>query len=74
MSDSQIKNIGFSDHRMVITSFEASKFKRGKGFYKINTSLLHDQDYCTIIVNEIRKTIHDYRDADDHTVLGDHKN
>ena len=68
MSDSQIKNIGFSDHRMVITSFEASKFKRGKGFYKINTSLLHDQDYCTIIVNEIRKTIHDYRDADDHTV------
>ena len=53
LKDSLIKSIGFSDHRMVITTFEFSSFKRGKGIYKLNTCLLNDADYIHLICKVI---------------------
>jgi hypothetical protein len=42
-----------SDHSAVKLAFKLSDFKRGKGIWKLNNSLLHDQDY----VNLIKRTI-----------------
>ena len=56
VKSSEIKSIGFSDHRAVITSFGFSSFKRGPSVFKINTSLFKDPSYIDIIkkgINEI---------------------
>ena len=34
-----------SDHDMVVLKIEVESFKRGPGFWKLNTSLLRDKDY-----------------------------
>ena len=61
---SYIKSVGFSDHRLVVTELSFSSFKYGKGFYKINCSLLENIDYFNMIVNEINKTLEEYQQAD----------
>lgn len=66
--DSNIKSIGFSDHRLVYTTFDFTTFKYGKGLYKINTSHLKDQDYCSLIIKEIHDTINEYKNLDDHLI------
>ena len=42
-----------SDHRPISIELDFSSFTRGKGYWKLNDSLLTDVDY----VNEIKKTI-----------------
>lgn len=44
-----------SDHSPVILSCKTSDFKKGKGFWKFNNSLLTDKDYVTLIKEEINK-------------------
>ena len=66
INQSIIKSIGFSDHRLVITTFEVSSFKRGKGFYKLNTSLLKDKAYCKMISHEIRSSTEEYNSVNPH--------
>ena len=34
-----------SDHKIVVTSISSNKFKRGKSYWKFNTSLLSDEKY-----------------------------
>ena len=68
LKDSQIKSLGFSDHRMVVTCFESNSFKQGKGIYKLNTSLLHDREYINIIHRVILNTVEEYSSLDPHSV------
>ena len=44
-----------SDHSPVILSCKTSDFKKGKGFWKFNNSLLTDKEYVTLIKEEINK-------------------
>ena len=39
----------FSDHCPIILEIDFSKFKRGRGFWKMNNSLLQDPEYIKII-------------------------
>ena len=51
--ESEIKEIGFSDHKAVYLNIDFSTFERGASFYKFNVSLLHDQKLVDEIVKEI---------------------
>ena len=68
LKDSMVKSLGYSDHRMVISTFESATFKRGKGLYKINASLLEDNDYCSLIIKEIHRTINEYSSCNPHYI------
>ncbi len=58
--DSNIIEIGFSDHKAVFLNIDFSTFKRGPSFYKFNTSLLHDIE----LVNEITAEIDRIKNLD----------
>ena len=49
-----------SDHSMITMQLNLTKQKRGKGFYKMNTSLLKDKTYIQIIERTVRDTISTY--------------
>ena len=66
ITKSIIKSICFTDHRLMITSFEVSPFKYSKGHYKLNTSLLRDANYCNMIVKIINETFEEYNCVDAH--------
>ena len=68
ISHSYIKDIGFSDHRLVVTKFEFSSFKFGKGLYKLNTTLLKDINYCRIIESAIDDVVLEYQGVDDNLI------
>jgi hypothetical protein len=40
-----------SDHSFISVEIEKNSFARGKGFFKLNTSLLLDKDYIELIKN-----------------------
>jgi exonuclease III len=54
-----------SDHSLIKFSIGYSAKQAGKGFWKFNTSLLHDQDYVKNIKNIIKST------AENHNHLAD---
>lgn len=44
-----VSNIRMSDHIAIIFKCEISSNSRGKGYWKLNTSVLHDLKYCEMI-------------------------
>ena len=54
---SEIKPGYRSDHSIINLTLEISSQPKGKGFLKLNTSLLHDQEYATIIKTVIKDNI-----------------
>ena len=40
-----------SDHPTVLLSFQINEFKRGSGIWKLNSSLLKDNDYIKVVKN-----------------------
>ena len=46
-----------SDHSIISADIDFSKFRRGKGFFKFNNSLIKDQEYIDLIHNTIRDTV-----------------
>ena len=59
---SEIKSIGFSDHRAIFTQFKFTSFKKGCPIFKMNTSLLGDISYVKLIKTAINKIKNDSRD------------
>ena len=49
-----------SDHSMVEVTFLISNFKRGRGTWKLNNSLLKDPEYISLVNNCIREEYHKY--------------
>ena len=43
-----------SDHSIPTLDIDFSKFRRGKGFFKFNNSLLKDTEYVKLVTNAIR--------------------
>ena len=61
-----VKNYGFSDHKAVSLTLQLSTFKFGKGLFKLNTSLLQDENYKNIIIKEIKNTQLEYQALNPH--------
>lgn len=49
-----------SDHSIINLDLKINNQSRGKGFWKFNTSLLHDQEYSQLIKQVIRENIERY--------------
>ena len=49
-----------TDHSLVFIEIDLAKSVRGKGFWKLNVSLLHDKEYVDIVKREIQETVKDY--------------
>jgi exonuclease III len=49
-----------SDHSIVILDIKSTEEARGRGFWKLNTSLLHDIKYVNLIKEVIRENIQRY--------------
>jgi hypothetical protein len=54
-----------SDHSPTEITINLEEFKRGKGFWKLNCSLLKDRDYVDLIKKTIIDTVKDNRNIDD---------
>ena len=59
---SKLKNTSIShgyrtDHSALILELNLLEAKHGKGFWKFNTSLLHDKEYINVVKQEICNTI-----------------
>ena len=50
----------FSDHSPIVLEIDFAKFKRGRGFWKMNYSLLGDPEYVKIIKNSIKRVTCQY--------------
>ena len=50
----------YSDHCPILLEIDFAKFSRGKGFWKMNNSLLSDQEYVGIIKRTIKKVVGQY--------------
>ena len=48
------------DHKVVTANLYLTERKRGKGYWKLNNSLLADQIYIDLITSEITKTLSEY--------------
>ena len=57
IKNSSIKPGYHSDHSAVFLTIEPHKFKKGRGFWKLNTSYLQEKDYITKIERSIQTTI-----------------
>ena len=69
MTNVDIKSSFKSDHSPIKISFEnKSNAKRGPGFWKFNSSLLLDADYCEYIRGIIRKYTDEYSYLSDHAL------
>ena len=49
-----------SDHAGIILEIDFAKFKRGRGFWKFNCSLLRDSEYVKMIKNTIKRVVAQY--------------
>ena len=54
----------YSDHCPVILEIDFTRFKRGRGFWKLNNSLLRDSSYVSTIKNIIKYTTCQYAQID----------
>ena len=61
-----------SDHSIITLQLNISNDSRGKGFWKFNTSLLHDPNYLDLIKQIIKENIDRYsngtQDPDNHEI------
>ena len=55
-----IRSLGFSDHRAVIGDLEFYTFIRGRGSFKMNVSILEENDFSRLIENTITNTLKEY--------------
>ena len=49
-----------SDHSFITLQLDFNKFRRGKGFWKLNNSLLRDLEYRAVVKTCFRKIAHQY--------------
>ena len=66
LQDTSIEGIGFSDHLLCTALIKFDKFKYGRSYYKMNVSILSDNNYVNIMREKIPEIIHRYEDLDPH--------
>ena len=59
------------DHKAVITDIVLRESIRGPGYWKLNTSILKDQQYKESIINIINKTLYEYNEIQSKRILWD---
>ena len=56
----------YSDHNPIIIEIDFSKFQRGKGFWKLNNSLLYDPEYVKVIKEAFKRVTCQYAIVDNN--------
>ncbi len=69
--DSKIYDSIKTDHKIISLKLDLGHSLRGPGFWKLNTSLLHDNDYVSIISNLIEQKWLEHADIRDIRVRWD---
>jgi hypothetical protein len=60
----------YSDHNIISLEITLkSHSERGRGFWKLNTSLLRDKEYVTKIIQTIEETLEHHKELKDHGLL-----
>lgn len=54
-----------TDHSLVYLEVEFTKNSKGKGYWKFNSSLLHDKEYVSEVKRTIKDTVNQYRINDE---------
>ena len=67
----QILPTCYSDHNPIMIEIDFSRFQRGKGFWKLNNSLLYNVDYVNLIKNTIKNVACQYAITNDNNNLLD---
>lgn len=67
MRAAQPKSYSFSDHRMIAVTFRPCLHPKGKGFWRMRTSLLEREDFCEEIIQAITKGVNDSSDLQPNT-------
>ena len=60
VENAEILSTCYSDHNPIIIDIDFSKFQRGRGFWKLNNSLLYDADYVAIVKNAFKRVTAQY--------------
>ncbi len=60
------------DHKVVTLGLITSTKTRGKGYWKLNVSILEDNEYLDMITNVIKNTIQQYKNTISKCVLWDY--
>ena len=69
-----IMNHGFrTDHSFIGIEINLVEISRGKGFWKFNTSLLHDKEYVEKVKKEIQSVILDYSTNENNNLSISHQ-
>jgi len=50
----------FSDHSAIYMDIDFSRFIRGRGFWKLNTSLLKQEEYVNLVKKTIKRVVSQY--------------
>ena len=64
----QYKNGFKTDHAIVLLNIESPAVPRGPGFFKINISILIDNDYQTKIKQTISNTVNENKECNPNTL------
>ena len=54
----------YSDHSVILMDIDFSRFVRGRGFWKLNTSLLKQKEYIEIVKGTIRRVACQYAEIE----------
>ena len=68
----EILSACYSDHCPILLEIDFSKFQRGRGFWKLNNSLLQDNEYVNNIKNVIKRVTCRYAIIDNDPNFFDH--
>lgn len=55
-----------TDHSFIGIEINLDEISRGKGFWKFNTSLLHDKIYVNMVKQEIQNLMQEYANTDNY--------
>lgn len=60
ITGTQIKGGYRTDHSLIGLDFQIAKFRRGRGYWKFNSALLHDKNYAKIVKDTLWETVEMY--------------
>lgn len=60
ITGSHIKGGYRTDHSLIKLDFQIAKYRKGRGYWKFNSTLLHERDYSDIVKDTIWETVEMY--------------
>ncbi len=71
IKQSFVSNAPVPDHKAVVTDFSINNRARGPGYWKLNVSVLNDEQYKEKVKTIYNKTVEDFADVESKRVIWD---